>query len=99
MIVYQSNKYSVPSKYIGLQVKIRPTLTELNIYYNGQLISTHLLLTNDSPVPFSYHTEDVVDILHSDLKTQASDDKIMSFMHDQMNYYDFMMSSDESNGD
>lgn len=60
--------YSVPNEYISLQVEIRPTLTELHIYYNGQLISMNQLLTNGSPITFSYHPADVVDILHSDLK-------------------------------
>lgn len=46
------------------------------------------ILTNDSPVLFSYHPADVVNILHSNLKARASDDEIMSLMYNQMNYYD-----------
>jgi hypothetical protein len=41
MISYQSNKYSVPKKFIGLKVGRLIVRDELHIYYNNKIITTH----------------------------------------------------------
>jgi transposase len=41
MISYQSNKYSVPKKFIGLKVGLIVIRDELHIYYNNKIITTH----------------------------------------------------------
>lgn len=72
MINYRGKKYSVPTKYIGKQVEIITTDTELYVYYNGETIRTHTIIEQESKNKFSYNTHDTVEILRSDLKAHDS---------------------------
>lgn len=98
MINYRGKKYSVPTKYIGKQVEIITTDTELYVYYNGETIRTHTIIEQESKNKFSYNTHDTVEILRSDLKANASDDEVMMFMREQMADYDFIMTHEEGDG-
>lgn len=98
MINYRGKKYSVPTKYIGKQVEIITTDTELYVYYNGETIRTHTIIEQESKNKFSYNTHGTVEILRSDLKANASDDEVMMFMREQTADYDFNMTHEEGDG-
>jgi len=46
LICHQSNKYSVPKKFIGLKVGKTIKRDELHIYYNGKVIAIHKITNN-----------------------------------------------------
>ncbi|MDR0899445.1 MAG: IS21 family transposase [Lactobacillaceae bacterium] len=98
MIDYKRKKYSVPSQFIGKKVEIITTENELYIYYNGEVVRTHTIIPTDNQTRLSYNEDDVVQILRSDLKKDASDDEVTAFMREQMVDYDFMFSHEEGDG-
>ena len=46
LISYKSNKYSVPRKFIGLNVGLVIKANELHIYYKGKIITIHQISNN-----------------------------------------------------
>ena len=59
MITYKTNKYSVPSAYIGKSVRCRETEEKLNVYYNTELVTVH----NLSKQKLNYHKEHYTELL------------------------------------
>ena len=69
---FKTNTYSVPVKYVGYEVRVKGYPEKVEIYYKGELISTHTRLVGKNL--FSYHWKDVsrkpgkengtVDLLH-----------------------------------
>lgn len=78
MIVLDKVKYSVPVKYIGLDLSIEVKNSKLYIYDNIELVNCHEISTN----PLNYKKEDLKDILASDLLRGATDEKIETFIED-----------------
>lgn len=59
MITYKTNKYSVPSAYIGKSVRCRETEEKLYVYYNTELVTVH----NLSKQKLNYHKEHYTELL------------------------------------
>ena len=74
LIRYDSSRYSVNPKLIGEEVTVDVFSNKLYIYYNGKLITNHLLNKN----PINYHQEHYRTLMQGkvkedDLETIASD--------------------------
>lgn len=72
MITYGGHKYSVPTKFIGEVLVIKPYENSLHIYYNQKLIVIHPL-SNKS---LNYKEEHLIEILKSDALKYKEDDYI-----------------------
>ena len=84
MISFKGNKYSVPVKYIGLDLNVLQKDNSLYIYDNTYLVRCHEVANN----PFNYNIEDVKDILASDLLRNSSPQKIEEFIANNLSQYD-----------
>ena len=84
MISFNGNKYSVPVKYIGFDLNVIEKDNSLYIYDNTILIRCHQISNN----PLNYNTEDVKDILLSDLLKNSSQEKVDSFISNNLSQYD-----------
>ena len=84
MISFNGNKYSVPVKYIGFDLNVIEKDNSLYIYDNTNLIRCHQISNN----PLNYNTEDVKDILLSDLLKNSSQEKVDSFISNNLSQYD-----------
>ena len=84
MISFKGNKYSVPVKYIGFDLNVIEKDNSLYIYDNTILIRCHQISNN----PLNYNTEDVKDILLSDLLKNSSQEKVDSFISNNLSQYD-----------
>ena len=84
MISFKGNKYSVPVKYIGLDLNVLQKDNSLYIYDNTYLVRCHEVANN----PFNYNIEDVKDILASDLLKNSSPQKIEEFIANNLSQYD-----------
>lgn len=84
MISFNGNKYSVPVKYIGLDLNVLQKDNSLYIYDNTYLVRCHEVANN----PFNYNIEDVKDILASDLLRNSSPQKIEEFIANNLSQYD-----------
>ena len=60
MVMYQKNKYSVPTDYLGKTVKIAVKDGHLYVYYNENTIAEHII-TGEK---MNYRREDLIQILH-----------------------------------
>ena len=60
-IRYKSNVYSVPVKYAGYQVSVKGYPESVEIYYKGELISTHERINGREQA--SYHLDDYLPLL------------------------------------
>lgn len=58
---FRSNTYSVPAKYVGCQVSIKGYPETIEVYWKGNLISTHARLMGKNQT--SYHLEDYMPLL------------------------------------
>lgn len=83
MISFNGNKYSVPVKYIGLDLNVLQKDNSLYIYDNTNLVRCHEVANN----PFNYNIEDVKDILASDLLKNSSPQKIEEFIANNLSQY------------
>lgn len=72
MITYMSNKYSVPSEYIGKPVSIRVIEDSLEIYYSTELIVTHRL----SDKKLNYKPEHYKQLLDGCMKDKDAIDRL-----------------------
>lgn len=84
LVIYQKNKYSVPVRYIGKTVSLQSVADELTIHYNGECIQRHLL----SQKKFNYHSDDMQEILKSDVYRTKSDEEIAQYVQENLKLYD-----------
>ncbi|AKP66357.1 IS21 family transposase [Companilactobacillus ginsenosidimutans] len=86
MVQFRKCKYSVSTQYIGKTVEVRLSDNgdQLQIYYNGALIKSHLITSNK----FNYTQEDTIEILQSDLKKNKSEDEIRNYIENNLVQYD-----------
>ena len=84
MISFNGNKYSVPVKFIGFDLNVIEKDSCLYIYDNTILIRCHQISNN----PLNYNTEDLKDILVSDLLKNSSQEKVDSFISNNLSQYD-----------
>ena len=84
MISFNGNKYSVPVKYIGLDLNVIQKDNTLYIYDNINLVRCHEIANN----PLNYNIDDVKDILASDLLKNSSPEKIEEFITNNLSQYD-----------
>lgn len=87
MISYKGNKYSVPVKYIGIDLNVIEKDNIIYIYDNTNLIRSHALSKNR----FNYIAEDIKDVLASDLLKGANDEKIEQFISENLSQYDNLL--------
>lgn len=87
MISYKNNKYSVPVKYIGFDLNVIEKDNSLYIYDNTNLLRCHQILNN----PLNYFTDDVKDILASDLLKNSTEDKVEEFIATNLKQYDNLL--------
>lgn len=84
MIVYNKSKYSVSTKYIGKIVTLETRANTLYIYYNKELIKTHIITDKY----LNYHKDDMVEILKSDVFKCKDDKYIEDFIENNLKIYD-----------
>lgn len=84
MITYNKSKYSVSTKYIGKIVMLEIKANTLYIYYNKELIKTHLISKNH----LNYSKDDMVEILKSDVFKNKDDKYIEDFIENNLKLYD-----------
>lgn len=84
MISFKGNKYSVPVKYIGFDLNVIEKDNSLYIYDNIDLIRCHPISNN----PLNYNIEDVKDVLVSDLLKNSSQEKVETFISNNLTQYD-----------
>lgn len=73
MILYNDNKYSMPTAYIGKAVEIKIINNNLYIYYNKKYINHHQI----SNKKFNYNKkEDLIEIMKSDVFKNKTDQEI-----------------------
>ena len=87
MISYKNNKYSVPVKYIGSDLSAIEKDNSLYIYDNTNLVRCHQISNN----PLNYNKEDVKDILASDLLKDSTEEKIDTFITENLRQYDNLL--------
>jgi len=87
MLSYKGNKYSVPVKYIDFELNVFEKDNSLYIYDNTNLVRCHPISNN----PFNYNTNDVKDILASDLLKDSTQEKIEIFISENLNQYDNLL--------
>lgn len=87
MISYKGNKYSVPVKYISFDLNIIEKDNNLYIYDNINLVRCHAISNNF----LNYNTEDVRDILASDLLRNSNEEKIEQFIKENLSQYDQLL--------
>ena len=87
MISYKNNKYSVPVKYIGSDLSAIEKDNSLYIYNNTNLKRCHQISNN----PLNYNKEDVKDILASDLLKDSTEEKIDTFITENLRQYDNLL--------
>jgi len=88
MITFKGNKYSVPTYYIGKQVRIEESTDEIQVYYNTDLISRHL----KSDTFLNYKKDHVIEILKSDALKHKDDDEIELFIKNNLMAMDMIIS-------
>lgn len=87
MISYKNNKYSVPIKYIGFDLNVIEKDNLLYIYDSTNLVRCHQVSNN----PLNYFTNDVKDILASDLLKNSTEDKVEKFIATNLKQYDNLL--------
>lgn len=86
MITYNRNKYSVSTKYIGKIVTLTTKANTLYIYYNKELIKTHMI----NAKYLNYERQDMIEILKSDVFKHKDDKKIEDFIDKNLEIYDYL---------
>ena len=74
MILFNGQKYSVPTLLIGKYVTVKDT--DIQIYYNSDLITSH----QKSKKVCNYKPDHAKEILKSDALTNKSDQEIEAFI-------------------
>lgn len=84
MIIYNDNKYSVPTAYIGKTVEIKIENNYLHIYYNKKFINHHEI----SDKKFNYKKEDLIEIMKSDVYKNKSYEELEKLAQERLNTFD-----------
>lgn len=84
MILYNDNKYSVPTAYIGKTVEIKIINNNLYIYYNKKYINHHQI----SNKKFNYKKEDLIEIMKSDVFKNKTDQEIEKMAQKRLEAFD-----------
>ncbi|HBF68503.1 MAG TPA: IS21 family transposase [Firmicutes bacterium] len=84
MVTYMNNKYSLNPKYIGKNVILEVSDSELKIVYNNEIIAAHKL----SKRKFNYQKDHMISILKSDAMRFKQDEEIEDFAKKQLELYD-----------
>jgi transposase len=88
MVNYKGRKYSVPTKYIGLNVNITESCDgNISIYYNEDFIVCHSLSKNK----YNYKVGHMHEILKSDACKHLTDAKIDEFIKENMTMMDILL--------
>ncbi|MGL5152140.1 MAG: Mu transposase domain-containing protein [Clostridium sp.] len=87
MVNYKGKKYSVPTNLIDLKVNITETEGNINIYYNKDFIVCHPI----SEKIFNYKINHVHEILKSDALKHLPDEKIESFIQENISNMDILL--------
>lgn len=91
MVNFRKCKYSADPRYIGRTVDIELTDDEkrIQIYYNGELIRSHNITTNQfNSIQFNYDEQDRIRILGSDLLKGQSEQNIQAYIAEHLSEYD-----------
>jgi hypothetical protein len=86
MVTYSSNKYSVPTKYIGKTMELVIKYNMLHIYYTKNLVCTHQIGSKK----FNYLPEHYKEILKSNAFRNSSDDEIEEIANKNLKVFDQM---------
>lgn len=87
MIIYNGNRYSVPTRFIGSYLAIRIKDNQVMIYDNINLIRCHCISDNN----LNYNNEDKLEILKSDLLYGLDNEQINNKINDtDLQIYDFL---------
>lgn len=74
----------MPVRYIGKIVSLQNVAGELTIHYNGECIQRHSL----SKRKFNYTSEDMQEILKSNICRSKSDEEIAQYVQENFKLYD-----------
>lgn len=91
MITFKGNKYSVPTYYIGRQVRVKESTNEIHVYYNTDLIVRHF----KSETFLNYKKNHVIEILKSDALKHRDFDEIELFVEENLMAMDMIISGVE----
>jgi hypothetical protein len=86
-VQYKSNKYSVPTQYIGKEVWIKVEKTSLEIYFNKTKIRSHEIIENRER-EIRYEKVDLIEILGSEVYRGKDNESLKSKAEEILNEYD-----------
>ncbi len=87
LILFNGQKYSVPTLLIGKYVTVKDTDTHIQIYYNSDLITSH----QKSEKVFNYKLDHAKEILKSDALKSKSDKEIEAFIEKNLKSLDIFL--------
>lgn len=87
LILFNGQKYSVPTLLIGKYVTVKDIDTHIQIYYNSDLITSH----QKSKKVFNYKLDHAKEILKSDALKSKSDKEIEAFIEKNLKSLDIFL--------
>lgn len=87
MILFNGQKYSVPTLLIGKYVAVKDTDTHIQMYYNLDLITLH----QKSKKILNYKLDHAKEILKSDVLKSESDKEIEDFIEKNLKSLDIFL--------
>lgn len=87
MINYKGQKYSVPTRFIGMNVTVYETDDAINIYYTDDLITSH----SKSDKFLNYRKDHAVEILKSDALKGWDDCSVEDFIENNLRKMDVIL--------
>jgi hypothetical protein len=87
MVKYDGRKYSVPVYYIGKNVNVEESDGDINVYHNGDLISSF----RRSEQFLNYKKDHARDILASDALSHLSMAEIDDFINNNLSRMDMLL--------
>lgn len=87
MITYKGNKYSVPTYYIGKQLKVIESTNVISIYYNTDFVTSYDI----SKSFLNYKKEHAHEILKSDALRHKSSKEIDDFIENNLKKMDMLI--------
>ena len=85
MIVYNKQKYSLQTHYIGKEVELKEQNGKLDFYFEGNLIETHDIVENK---PYNYKQDHLEEILRSDAMKDRDAEEIHRVALQNLSIYD-----------
>ena len=85
MIVYNKQKYSLQTHYIGKEVELKEQNGKLEFYFEGNLIETHDIVENK---PYNYKQDHLEEILRSDAMKDRDAEEIHRVALQNLSIYD-----------